>query len=847
MKNKKITKILGFGLSTGLVFASLATIFASPVPVAAGSLEWGTVNTPSWADHVIEEGADIFHYDIGGDDGNTIIAVGEIAGSQSPLEHATALGSQGLTGSFDVGEGEINVTSINSTTFDISGSAWGEACYLRGTFTAILDVSMDDYFGFGYGADDTAHAFAAITGEITHGEPDMLTFSGKLHLDPADALVDPSVIEGPQDWSGWLCIQDWLLNGGLGGPFEFGDFSINSNPFTDPDSFDPGDPAGYALSIVRMPRVWRSDDGGVTWSDITTDVQDADNLPGPFTQFFYGGVGIAPDDEDWGAISGGAFNPDFIGMADADGLGLDWTGIPTTVASRDGGANFSYAGDMNDTGNSTWMARIYDTDVSIETDSGIHIIAVSGVSDPDLSSWGDGTGLGSVFRLDTGTWLSGNWEDTSFYGGWDTGVGDPPTWGVVTGEFSPNFDIDDTFVCAGVDDDGEVYVQSGIWESGAWNDDAGFPNAVHITADGDTIISGVAMFAVGLALPDDYDGSDPGARAIYIYVDGSNMVTDLVGGFLMRIDNGSVSEPYGPSGNTLLASIDFHGDADTGKMIIGEMIRWDNDDDSWGDLFEDFGSPQIAEPCAGVRVWHTVELDPCCPNWELACKSPSGPYNALVMYTPDGDKEYAATMGTVDWEYFGGILGPNLFPALMLSPDDAQFFFPAPPFGDYPSSIAFGVPQDIQIGLSDESAFSVSRDDAVSFNQIGLIDTDIDNLADVAICPDCSVIYLATVNKTDEWDCCSEGPFDVMEVFECDSVWRSYDDGDTWERIFHGEWTEGLRQNSLLLRLPCDAIDDCCDADPVSPSGTVYLGIGGTNDIFYSRDCGQCWNDPPAT
>ena len=39
MKSKTIKRILGFGLSTGLVFASLATIFASPVPVAADSLE----------------------------------------------------------------------------------------------------------------------------------------------------------------------------------------------------------------------------------------------------------------------------------------------------------------------------------------------------------------------------------------------------------------------------------------------------------------------------------------------------------------------------------------------------------------------------------------------------------------------------------------------------------------------------------------------------------------------------------------------------------------------------------------------------------------------------------------
>ncbi|MFC2023965.1 hypothetical protein ACFLTJ_00060 [Chloroflexota bacterium] len=138
-----------------------------------------------------------------------------------------------------------------------------------------------------------------------------------------------------------------------------------------------------------------------------------------------------------------------------------------------------------------------------------------------------------------------------------------------------------------------------------------------------------------------------------------------------------------------------------------------------------------------------------------------------------------------------------------------------------------------------------TRPQGVSFNQLGLIDTDIDWLSDVAVCPDCSTIYLSTINETDEpWDCC-EG-FGVMEVFEYDSVWRSYDGGDTWERIFHGDWADG-QGDELLLRLPCDAIEDCCDQDAVSPSGTLYLGIQGTNDIFYSRDCGQCWKDPPAT
>ena len=224
----------------------------------------------------------------------------------------------------------------------------------------------------------------------------------------------------------------------------------------------------------------------------------------------------------------------------------------------------------------------------------------------------------------------------------------------------------------------------------------------------------------------------------------------------------------------------------------------------------------MANCCEGVRVWHTEELDFCCPHWDGVCKDPSGFYMALVMYTPDGEKEYATTSGTID----------------------SYFVF------SYPD----GTPLD-------ESAFSVSLDDAVSFNQIGLIDTDIDRISDVAVCPDCSVIYISTINE--EY---SEGGGDYPSISDeftdgvcnCDSVWRSYDDGAIWERVYHGDWVDdsGRHSDELILRLPCDMTEECC---------TLYLGVkdqdsdgpgskvAELDQIYYTRDCGQCWNNPPAT
>jgi len=375
---------------------------------------------------------------------------------------------------------------------------------------------------------------------------------------------------------------------------------------------------------------------------------------------------------------------------------------------------------------------------------------------------------------------------------------------------------------------------------------------------------------MGLALPDDYDGSDPGTRAVFCYVNAHHTVDERVGGYVFRVDNDAVSPTCGPSGDPLLASMDIHGDADTGKMMIGTYMGWDQDDP---------GDPVRFECCEGVAVYHTEELDFCCPQWDGACKDPSGPYLALVAYTPDGDKAYATTSGALDLLWFDG---------------------------PWESVWDMWDAEDYWGGLCDESAFSVSLDDGVSFNQLGLIDTDIDYLSDVAVCPDCGVIYLSTINEMEcldcgyccepsclwncwvdtceanysclldcwtdcledplcFWDCvyealgcgaeyecfmeCSENCCEekiICQVCSCDSVWRSYDNGDTWERVFHGDWTES-DNDQLLLRLPCDAVEDCCDQDPVSPSGTIYLGLQYDDQVFYSRDCGQCWNEPPAT
>ncbi len=557
----------------------------------------------------------------------------------------------------------------------------------------------------------------------------------------------------------------------------------------------------YSFALVK------STDGGVSWSDITANVAEASSLPDVGTPGVHDDieslklVAVAPDDEDWVAVAGYLNTPGPSGAHPK----------PFVVASQDGGSNFTYAHDLEDSANGSAMLLILDMAVSPKVGS-IHNIALAG------RAYG-GTvppNHGAVYRLEAGTWLTGGWVDTSFYPGWDDSDSDGlnpqiRSKAVVAVDFSPNFDMDDTIVCmmSSYTDSAwppigaslVPFIQEGIFNSdGTWNGEAGFGDAIQIKNDGNLLITESGWRSMGFALPADFDGSEPSDNNIYLYANAFDTITGKVGGYVMISEDGALSMRCGPSGDPLLASIAVYGDAMTCKAMVGVYTGWD---DSIG--------PLIPDPCAGVAVYHTVELDDCCPRWEPACKDPSGTYMAVVSYTPDGEKAYAITSNSWQWS------------------DDSKIRS----FGDY-----------IAGSTLDESAFSVSLDDGVSFNQLSLIDTDIDYLSDMAVCPDCSVIYLSTINEAvgtwgegkniryGEHDCLNEGGYSEG-WFACDSIWRSYDNGDTWERVYHGDWTDYWETGEILLRLPCDEDTGCC---------TIYMGIQGTKDMFYSRDCGQCWN-----
>jgi hypothetical protein len=643
------------------------------------------------------------------------------------------------------------------------------------------------------------------------------------------------------------------------------------------------------FSEKHYPRLWKSEDGGVTWSDKTSKVLGAENLPEmpddwstsdaeDFTWFTT--VSVAPDDPDFVVVGGWSYDDagvyiddiypfDDPTIADAD---MTYYMVPVVVGSNDGAGKFYYMGC------STVSGMITAIDVSMEVDDK-HSIAV-GTWDWEADVLQDGPNSGiyddpydydlaRVWRYDAGGYWSAYWADTSNYDGWE------PCDAIVDLEFSPNFDVDDTLMVLCIDDvngadvpshfeNDDDYlddadqndfwgykVQAATWNSiDAWNGEAEFDGyPVVIRNDDYEIVCGgiewlgwdefgsMIRHAGDIDLPVDFMGDDNSERKYMVAVNGVewNMLADEAiddGGFLFWVENTTISlELLDHEDNPYIASIDYHGNVDMeGRTLVGLMFPKDW---RWQEIGEWLDSDLEGRLpcCTGVQVLRSETTDVCCPDWDWSCKPPSGQYMAVVMMTPDGDWAYAATRGESRLAEYQSFWGE----------------------------------------WSDESAFSISGHEGElgeSWNQSALIDTDIDFISDVAVTtntggddecsPSCACIYLATINHADEiGGGAPPGLLVEGKVCGCDSIWRSCDGGDTWLRIWHKElqgdpmdpdemcyWPVGSEYHVewMILGLAPEEQDD-----PM----TIYMADLGTETIWQSEASGDaccpaglgCWTD----
>jgi len=281
--------------------------------------------------------------------------------------------------------------------------------------------------------------------------------------------------------------------------------------------------------------------------------------------------------------------------------------------------------------------------------------------------------------------------------------------------------------------------------------------------------SGESKIITGyLALPSDFNGGDHSHRLIFTAYDSNNLSfgTSQPLDDVYRLNDTVVTRLKIPAhqNNPRISSIAYTGTTTSGKLLVGSVL---------------------ADSANGMAsVWLTSEALLQYPCWTKPLKSPTGGYisgyaNVKLAWLNRGRSAICGT-GT----------GNRDTPQKWANPADISWVT-AP---------------------LDESSFSISRDGGISWNQLGLIDTQISSLKAVEVSGDGSNLYLSTANNNG-----------------LDSTWRSTTPiaGEGWERIF-------CQDNSApLLRLSPD----------LENGSVIFLGNGGENRLLQSRDSGQTWDD----
>jgi hypothetical protein len=320
---------------------------------------------------------------------------------------------------------------------------------------------------------------------------------------------------------------------------------------------------------------------------------------------------------------------------------------------------------------------------------------------------------------------------------------------------------------------------------------------------------------VVLQLPSDFSGQSSSLRRAYISLDAMNgpvggvVGTKLTQDGIYRIDDDTTFVLMETTFTTTksIYSIAYFGTYTSGKLLVGERLGF---------------------PCtATVATWFTdAPTSSSNPTWFPALKPATGAANqgacsigsqsgiggAIVAWNADGSLGLCTTGSNAE------VAGSAWYSPLLGTP----------------------VPND-------ESAFSVSRNNAETWDQLGLIDTTIDWLNDVAPSYDGTTIYLASANRTDGGGC---GEFD--------SVWRSTTNGGVaaplqpvspigsyWERVYcrptAGNCT--IAQSDLpILRVVNSALDMANGEIVGCAAEGAFANADNTGGIMaWSPDFGEYW------
>ncbi len=345
-----------------------------------------------------------------------------------------------------------------------------------------------------------------------------------------------------------------------------------------------------------------------------------------------------------------------------------------------------------------------------------------------------------------------------------------PHGDVIALQPSPSYNSDATIVVMS-STAGATYISLGRRDMAAgitlWEAYGGFPVELCEAGQAGADSSGKDKIITGsLSLPSDFDATVKEGWVIFASYDSNNTAYGKTRPLddVYRLDSAGVTRlglPGAGSG-VRISSISYHGDSKKGKLLVGGVAA---------------GADR-----AQARMWRCADPYSFCPLWEAVLKPPTGGgvdgyANVQVVWSADGSTGYCGT-GSGDRQ----------------TPQEwADVSLP------------------VWAGLAlDESAVSLSTDDGLSWDQIGLIDTAIDRLAAVVPSEDESTLYLATTNQ-----------------LGFDSVWRSQPPGERWHRVLC------YQGDSPLLRL----------APGDDKSSHVYWADQGTGNALFSGDGGAIWQE----
>ncbi len=363
----------------------------------------------------------------------------------------------------------------------------------------------------------------------------------------------------------------------------------------------------YAIDIpnaapppVAAPGVWKSSDGGISWSSNPNQCL-MEATPSPTLPAM--DIAVAPDD------------PDLLAVVCLNGAG---TLRHEVYLSDDGGSSWVYTGAIpwvyggNEQIGDIVISPGYNLDDKLTHD------IVVGSRHP-----ADGNGEGEVYILNCPS--LGGWKAQGFASG-----------DVIAVECSPNYTSDFSLVVMAATTQ-RTYICLGHRDIAAstctWNTDTGWPveicpcNEVSGNASGeDRIITG------DIALPSNFIGTAKNERIIFASYDsngtaqGISQVLDDV----YRLNNTIVNRLRLPGygSGARISTIAYAGDTETGKLLAGEVAA------------------ELTQ--AAARVWTCHDPLSLCPTWKLSAKPPTGGgndgyANAQLAWLPDGSIAFCAT------------------------------------------------------------------------------------------------------------------------------------------------------------------------------------------------------------